>query len=345
MPSIVTGSRRKATTSLTSFTSRSLATKVVVDRAALADHDVVGGLEVVDLLDREVADAGAGDGDQRHQEDADEQRVGGGRRPLRAAHRVVDGEPTLDAEPLQERPRRRAHRPGEVRRADEHRRHEGDGAEPDDDQARSRPACRASPRTTRTRQTMPRLRPSDADSVAASRIASIGSVRPARRAGIITDSTVMIVPSRSPLTMLVVLTERPPGSELPVSLQDALEQQRQQVAGDDAEHRAEDAEHDALEPQRALELPRRGADGGEHGELAQPLGDDHAERVVDDEPADQQRQDRERLQRLLQGLGERAVGLALVLRGTRRRSGRRTRPGTTLPASATSVVGVADPRR
>ena len=58
---------------------------------------------------------------------------------------------------------------------------------------------------------------------------------------------------------------------------------------------------------------RRRADRGQHRELAQPLGDDHVERVVDDEAADEQRQDREGLQRLLEAPAERADRLALVL--------------------------------
>ena len=145
--------------------------------------------------------------------------------------------------------------------------------------------------------------------------------------------------------MLTAPKLSPPGSELPVAFSTPLEQQRQQVAGDHAEHRAEDAEHEPLEPQRALELARGRPDGREHRELAQPLGDDHAERVVDDEPADQQGQDGERLQRPSSGSGR-------TTRSYSRWSSRNSSPvwtsnpsGTTVPAAATRSSGSPDPRR
>ncbi len=77
--------------------------EVVVQRPAVARHDEVGALEVLDLADGEVLQAGAGHGHERHQEHADQQRVGGGRGALRAADRVVDGELALQPEAAEHR--------------------------------------------------------------------------------------------------------------------------------------------------------------------------------------------------------------------------------------------------
>ena len=77
----------------------------------------------------------------------------------------------------------------------------------------SRPS---SPTTTRPAAQMPRVRDSELVSTAASRSAWMGSVRAARRAGMVTDSTVMIVPSRTPLTTLAAVSFTPlPGRSTP----------------------------------------------------------------------------------------------------------------------------------
>ena len=57
--------------------------------------DVVGTRQVVDLRDREVLDAGAGDRHEGDEEDADQERVRRGRCPLRVAGRVGDRESAL----------------------------------------------------------------------------------------------------------------------------------------------------------------------------------------------------------------------------------------------------------
>ena len=51
---------------------------------------------------------------------------------------------------------------------------------------------------------------------------------------------------------------------------------------------ATDAEQQGLEQQAAHHLAPGGADGPQQGDLAGPLGDDHRERVPDDERADEQ---------------------------------------------------------
>ena len=173
---------------------------------------------------------------------------------------------------------------------------------------------------------MPRVLPSSADSTAASRIASIGSVRAARRAGIMTDRTVMIVPSAMPPTMFDSPEAQPTGQRPTGHLQDPVEKQGQHVARDHAEQGPQNAQHQPLEPQRALQLAWGRADGGEDGELAQPLGDDDAEGVEDDEPTDQQREDGERRSAVFSP-ERRTRSSRAGRRGTGRRSGPRSRRG------------------
>ena len=112
-----------------------------------------------------------------------------------------------------------------------------------------------------------------------------------------------------------------PGSATPIAVEDANpSSEREDEADEHTEHRPEDADHEALEAQRPLDLLRRRADRRQHRELAQPLGDDHAEGVVDHEAADEQREQREALQRRLQDLAEARRPRLACRRGSRRRS-------------------------
>ena len=203
--------------------------------------------------------------------------------------------------------------PGRGRALRRRRRHERRRRQPDGGHARSRRAFRPGRGTARTTATTARPRPSDADSVAASRIASIGSVRARPTRG---DHHRQHRDDRAeehPADDVAGVERQTAGQAVAGERQHPLEREGQEVAGHDTEDRPEDAEHDTLEPQRAFQLPRRRTDRGQHRELAQSLGHDDGEGVVDDEAADEQGQDRERLQRLLQRLGERPVGRALVL--------------------------------
>ncbi len=88
--------------------------------------------------------------------------------------------------------------------------------------------------------------------------------------------------------------------------------ERKAEPGDHAERRTDDTDHQALETQRPFDLFGCGADRGQDGKLTETLRDDHAEGVVDDEPADEQRQQREALQGGLEHLAE-ATDLGLLV--------------------------------
>ena len=79
------------------------------------------------------------------------------------------------------------------------------------------------------------------------------------------------------------------------------------------EDRPEQADDESLEAQRALDLLRRRADRRQDGQLAEALRHDDAERVVDHERADEERQRGERLEADLEDLAESARLGTLVL--------------------------------
>ncbi len=93
--------------------------EVVVDHAAGAVHEEVGATQLVDLVDREVLDAGSRNGHERHEVHADEQRVRGRGGALWISGGVVGGESPFETEPGRDGSRRLADEDREQRAGDD----------------------------------------------------------------------------------------------------------------------------------------------------------------------------------------------------------------------------------
>ena len=126
--------------------------------------------------------------------------------------------------------------------------------------------------------------------VAPSRTAAIGGTRVARFAGRMLASSVMPVPSSSD-----TMTVRDCDDRRGVRQVDAERaEQRDHALGEpeaehEPDHRGHQADHEALEHDRAHDLLARGAERPQRGELARALRDGDRQGVEDHERADEQR--------------------------------------------------------
>ena len=130
----------------------------------------------------------------------------------------------------------------------------------------------------------------DVGSTAPSRTAEIGGTRVARRAGTMLATSVTTVPSRSETT--IVRSATTVRHVRQVDAQGA--EQRGHALGDpeadqDPEHGGDEPDDEALEHDRAQDLPARGAERPQRRELARALGDRDRQRVEDHERAHEQR--------------------------------------------------------
>ena len=90
------------------------------DRARVGAHDEVGRREFVHLLDGGLLEARAGDRHERHEEQADHQRIDGGRRAFRIASDVVGREPRRHAQVPEYPARTGGERSGERRSGEQY---------------------------------------------------------------------------------------------------------------------------------------------------------------------------------------------------------------------------------
>ena len=123
-----------------------------------------------------------------------------------------------------------------------------------------------------------------------------GATRVAARAGTSEDATVTSVPTSSGTRIvaadtLIVVGSRPAPVSVPSSAHSVAWASAD--AGEHADRRGPDAEESCLEQDRAAQLRPAGADAAQQRERPGALGDEHLERVRDDEPCDQQRDGRE----------------------------------------------------
>ena len=128
-------------------------------------------------------------------------------------------------------------------------------------------------------------------STAAVRIAAIGRTRAARIAGMAADTTVTMVPTITTSTTRSGCTcerDRAGPHEVGHDRHRLAEQQEQPDAGQHADHAGHDPDDERLEHDRPSQLRPASTDGPQQGELADPLGHDDREGVVDDEDADEQ---------------------------------------------------------
>ena len=135
----------------------------------------------------------------------------------------------------------------------------------------------------------------------------------------------------------------PPGRATPSAWSTRMTTNDSPMPVSTPEERPEQADDHALPAQGAPDLLRGGADGRQHGDLAQPLGHDDAEGVVDDEGADEQGEDREALEGVLEHLARCRRSSRAGRRGSRRRSGPRSRSGTSGATAAVSSAWLGRP--
>ncbi len=121
-------------------------------------------------------------------------------------------------------------------------------------------------------------------SSATSRIAAIGGMRAACRAGTTADKMVTTVPTIMPMITALGRTTTPlPGISSPIALIAALMPTDERDAGHDADRRRDQADDDRLPDHRREHLRPAGADRAQERHLAQPLRHHDRKRVVDDE--------------------------------------------------------------
>ena len=119
--------------------------------------------------------------------------------------------------------------------------------------------------------------------------------------------SVTIVPTSSEtITVRVAKTVWPCGRSIPNVTNSRFSPLARAEPEEEADDRAEHADHERLDHHRPQHLPPRGAERPQRGELAHPLGDRDRERVRDHERADEERDAREREQDVLQE-GDEAV--------------------------------------
>ena len=128
----------------------------------------------------------------------------------------------------------------------------------------------------------------DGGSTAPSCSAAIGGTRVARAAGTTAESSVTRMPTASATTTVRGASTRPLcGMSMLGGLEELDDAGGDAEAGEDAQHRREQAHDERLAGDAEQHLAPRGAEGAQHGELAAPLGDGHREGVEDDEGADE----------------------------------------------------------
>ena len=134
-------------------------------------------------------------------------------------------------------------------------------------------------------------------SAAPSWAAAIGGTRVARSAGRSAATSVTTVPTTSAVTTVSPLTEAAGRRQREAErVEDREHAVGDPDAGDQADDRREDADHQCLADHVAHHLAARGAERPDHPELAGALGDGDPEGVEDDEGADEERQHAERRQ-------------------------------------------------
>ena len=120
------------------------------------------------------------------------------------------------------------------------------------------------------------------------RIAAIGGIRPARRAGTTTDAIVMPMPTTARHHDRAWREHRLRAGEPGTGGVERGDQQLgHEQAATDAEDRRHEAEHERLDRDHPADLAARRADGTQQRQLAQALTDRDVEHVVDDEGTDE----------------------------------------------------------
>ena len=140
-------------------------------------------------------------------------------------------------------------------------------------------------------------------SVEPSRTAAMGGTRVALRAGRTLASTVTEVPTIiETVTVRVAITVLASGRSTPSALIRAIMPLAMPMPATNPAADASEADDEALEDHRALDLLARGAERPQRGELAGPLRDGDRQRVEDDERAHEQRDAAEAQQDQADGL-------------------------------------------
>lgn len=238
--------------------------------------------------------------------------VRGGGRALRVARRVVDREPALEAEAAehglhQVRATHRDERSADDRADHEHERTARDGqhgrAEEEPEQAQHHEGERPDRALARQRARL--------GGGVAQRLDGLDPRRPPRREhhGEVGDQRA----GQHRLDHLRGLDLDAAARQVETEgAEHRHEHEGEPGADDHTEGRADEADHQTFVAQRPLDLFRCGPDRREHRQLALALSHDDAERVVDHERTDEQRQGREELQAGLQEPADRACLVALV---------------------------------
>ena len=192
-------------------------------------------------------------------------------------------------------------------------------------------------------------------SVAPSRTAAIGGTRVARRAGRMLASSVIPMPTPSRRDRARRDDRRPLRQLDAHGVEQHDHALRDPVSDHEAERRGEQAEHEALEHDRAHDLLARGAERPQRRELTRALGDGDRERVEDHERADQQRDAAEGQQEAsgssrsrapsLRGLVERGLAVLDLQVGGEQRLDGATSSRPTCPAWPRSRSSRSDPSR
>ena len=129
--------------------------------------------------------------------------------------------------------------------------------------------------------------PGRARSIVASRSASAGRVRPARRAAAKTASCATRMPPPNAATSGIHESPgREAGRDRAVVGEDRDDRVGERAPGEQAEHAGDDGHDQRLAGDQPPDLMRRGAERAQHGDLAPPLRDGERERAGDDEQRD-----------------------------------------------------------